>query len=589
MMHPGAAQMMMPGMSMPMMSAGRGRGKASTPMMPGMVPAMMMPGTLPMTMGMVPPVPPARAAGPAAANVLAPPWMMQQQTAAASVHDLLYKPGSSNRSSSAMPAKAKGNGQGFGMPPDKFPVKVHCLEHIKEFCFSEAVECMTRNWAMAWNPATLPGLQPQDIIYCWLVGWDLTPGEPVPSGTTKSQWQLTMSYLYQSKGFKLQNMTMEQVREQGRIKLAEYEADVVRKQEAYMAQCQAMHAQNMAMFQSPGMQACQWPAGSLGYAGQTPGEGQTGPAAVLPAVPAHAPVPVPEACNAQAQLITTPDGRTFIQVQERSRFLSRQQSGGADDWALSPGRSTLVSPSKSLAAAVMDVVTDESGQGGSWHPAPEPEPAEQKQTMAEYQDMLERVKRLQAQELELDMKLAAKRRRLEGPGNVAKDGPDNGETPEEEFEFEDPAIFAARQCLTGEESGSVAEQPEQPSLAAGSVPEQPDGPALATAHEKPLTPAKPDEPLTPADAHGNSAEQTSACQDLGNANAGKAHASKAPARKANAGKADAGKATAGKAPAMNASAKKGHGQAPANAAPKAGANGVQTTLLARRTRESTGS
>jgi hypothetical protein len=407
-----------------------------------------------------------------------------------------------------------------------------------------------------------------------------------------------MSYLYQSKGFKLQNMTMEQVRERGRIKLAEYEKDVVRKQEAYLAQCQAMHAQNMAMFQSPGMQAFQWPVGSLGYAGQTPGGGQTqtSPAAVLPAVPAHAPVPVSEASTAQANLITAPDGRKFIQVRERARFLSRQESGGADDWVLSPGRSTLVSPSKSLAAAIMDVFAADTQPGESWHPAHEPEPAEQEavpeltqETMAEYMAMQERVERLKAQELELDMKLAAKRRRLEDPGNAAREaapplGNDQGhalahapaadETHEEQFEMEqfefvDPATFAAQ-------------QKGRHSLAAGSVAEQPDGLALATAHETPLTPAKPDEPLTPADASGNSAEQTSASQDLGNATASKAQASQAHAGEADAGKAHAAKAPATNASAKKVSAKKAHGQAPANVAPKAG---IQTSLLARRTRD----
>ena len=558
-------QMMIPGMPMPMpmMSAGRGRGQARHPMMPGMMPAMMMPGMLPMTMGMVPP---AHAPGPSGMNALAAPWMMQQQAGATSVHDLLHKPGSSNRSSSAMPAKAKGHGHGLGMISDKFPVKAHCLEHIKDFCFHEAVECMMRNWSSVWNPATLSGLQPLDIIYCWLVGWDLTPAEPVPSGTTKGQWQLTMSYLYQANGHKLQSMTMEQVREQGRTRLAQYEADMAQKRAAMAAQYEAMQAQNMAMFQAAGTQAFPWPAGCPGNAAQGPGPVQTGHAAapVSVSVPANVPLAKP----ADANVITAPDGRKFLQVQDRSRFLSRQASGGADDWTLSPGRSNLVSPSKALTASVMDVVTDDGGDGGSWRPALAPEPAApstpkpqpmqetMEQTMEEtierFVAMQDRMRLLEAEEIKLTARINAKRRRLDPADEVEGAGSGANSQSPETARADLPAAAEA-----AEEHEPEAEVQNSPSYfeAAMAALEAP----MAVSEEAALATG----PATEKPAAGPAAEKPAADEAVEQTSGGQAHGKGRT-------KPPAAKASAAKAPAI---------KAPAKAAPKASVpRGIQTTL-----------
>ena len=614
----GMGPMMMPGMpmTMAMMSPSRGRGKAMQPMMPGMMPmpmgmvpsahgsgpaagmmpgpmsAMAMPGMMPMTMGMVPP---ARGSGPAAAtSAFAVPWMTQQQAAAPSVHQLMFKMGSSNRSSSARP-------KAMLMTSDRFPVKVHCLEHIKEFCFSEAVDCMMRNWSAAWNPATLPGLQPQDITYCWLVGWDLSPAEPVQSGLTKSQWQMSMSYMYQSKGHKLQSMTMEQVREKGKAMLADHEAEVAKHQQAFEAQYLAMQAQNMAMFQPPGMQAFHWPGSSSGSAGH-PGEGVAKPGNV-PA-PVHAPVPGSEVASNQAQLITAPDGRKFLQVQERSRFLSREHSGGADDWTLSPARSTLLSPSKSWAASVTDVVHDESGQGESWHPASEELPGLteaqarcQEQWENECCGMQQRVQELIDQEAALRERIAAKRRRLQrledseqqaglalekdhGRVRVQTGDPDCGDdlghvAERVDFDSADDSDHEADGKTVIMQAGETPGQQRAEALPR----DMPGAPAGGAAVDKPEEPAsaggpaaaQPEMPVPAAEesrANAQSDEDPLACN-------GEEAAVQPPVSQAH-GKAPGCKAPAPKAPATKA---KAHAKAPAKAA--AAPKGRQTTLLPR--------
>ncbi len=68
-----------------------------------------------------------------------------------------------------------------------------------------------------------------------------------------------------------------------------------------------------------------------------------------------------------ASILEDPTGRPFVQMLGgKSRYLSRRSSGGADDWALSPGSTRVLSRATGCSGHVLDVIMHNSSPAKSW-------------------------------------------------------------------------------------------------------------------------------------------------------------------------------------------------------------------------------